>query len=370
MKLCMCGNAADDSGTLCSRCAALQTLELKYGATGEEIKAAYHLLVKVWHPDRFAHDPKLKEAADEKLKAINSAYLLLSCSSGKTTRKRWSRREDAGGAQRQPASDAAASQPAKPAPTSRGAKLRGMFVTFAALGMAQRLLILAGGLGTAALFAKFVESQLSSDPETARVYMVYKQAIAREAATSRTRVVDQMQQSLRSLIPFRSPVAAAPAPTAAAHASQTPPEPAPMPTAHAAKKAQRPTIRLLPYVTVGLTEDEVIAAAGAPVSSSQDKLAYKGAEIDFTDGKVSGWKIDPFASPIRVKLWPDAPVDTSLQVFSVGSTKNDVLVVQGTPTSFSEDKFGYGASEVYFQNDRVVSWKNDPSSVPLRAISR
>jgi hypothetical protein len=35
--------------------------------------------------------------------------------------------------------------------------------------------------------------------------------------------------------------------------------------------------------------------------------------------------------------------------------------------AFSEDKFGYGGSEVYFQNRRVVRWKNDPDSISLHA---
>jgi hypothetical protein len=43
-----------------------------------------------------------------------------------------------------------------------------------------------------------------------------------------------------------------------------------------------------------------------------------------------------------------------------------VLVVNGTPTTFSEERFAYGSSEVYFQNGRVVRWKNDPASVPLK----
>jgi len=51
----------------------------------------------------------------------------------------------------------------------------------------------------------------------------------------------------------------------------------------------------------------------------------------------------------------------------VNSSKDEVLVVQGTPTKFSEDKFEYGDSVVNFRNNRVVNWKNDPGSVPLRA---
>ena len=51
-----------------------ETLGLKPGAQAHEIKAAYRDLAKVWHPDRFTHDPRLQEKAQEKLKEINEAY--------------------------------------------------------------------------------------------------------------------------------------------------------------------------------------------------------------------------------------------------------------------------------------------------------
>ena len=50
------------------------TLELKSGASLEEVKRAYRDMVKVWHPDRFSHDPRLQKRAQEKLKEINLAY--------------------------------------------------------------------------------------------------------------------------------------------------------------------------------------------------------------------------------------------------------------------------------------------------------
>jgi large-conductance mechanosensitive channel len=51
-----------------------QILGLRKGASEEEIKEAYKDLVKVWHPDRFTHDPDLQKKAEEKLKVINFAY--------------------------------------------------------------------------------------------------------------------------------------------------------------------------------------------------------------------------------------------------------------------------------------------------------
>lgn len=54
-----------------------ETLGLQPGASLEEVKRAYRTLAKSWHPDRFTHDPALKQQAEEKLKAINHAYHFL-----------------------------------------------------------------------------------------------------------------------------------------------------------------------------------------------------------------------------------------------------------------------------------------------------
>ena len=74
MSACACGKPADTIGGLCGRCAALQTLGLGMDASMAEVEGTYRTLVKVWHPDRFQTDLKLKKAAEEKLKEINAAH--------------------------------------------------------------------------------------------------------------------------------------------------------------------------------------------------------------------------------------------------------------------------------------------------------
>jgi hypothetical protein len=55
----------------------------------------------------------------------------------------------------------------------------------------------------------------------------------------------------------------------------------------------------------------------------------------------------------------------SVGYFTVGSTKDEVLTVQGTPTEFNEYVWKYRSSSVFFKNDRVVSWDVWPGS-PLK----
>jgi hypothetical protein len=61
---------------------ALDVLGLKPGATPVERKEAYRDLVKVWHPDRFGSDLRLRQKAEEKLQQINDAYRVLESSTG------------------------------------------------------------------------------------------------------------------------------------------------------------------------------------------------------------------------------------------------------------------------------------------------
>jgi curved DNA-binding protein CbpA len=75
-------------------------LEVDRNATDDEVRNAWRDLSKVWHPDRFAHDPAMQRKAQEKLKSVNEAYEAIRAARAGT----W--RGDRGRASDRPAADA------------------------------------------------------------------------------------------------------------------------------------------------------------------------------------------------------------------------------------------------------------------------
>lgn len=62
-------------------------LELPDGSSLAEVKNAYRIMTKVWHPDRFSSDPELRQKAEEKLKQINAAFQILQADLKKSEEK-------------------------------------------------------------------------------------------------------------------------------------------------------------------------------------------------------------------------------------------------------------------------------------------
>ena len=56
---------------------ARRILQVNGAASSADIRRAYLDLVKVWHPDRFQGDARLRERAERTLQQINDAYTLL-----------------------------------------------------------------------------------------------------------------------------------------------------------------------------------------------------------------------------------------------------------------------------------------------------
>jgi hypothetical protein len=109
------------------------------------------------------------------------------------------------------------------------------------------------------------------------------------------------------------------------------------------------------YFTVGSTKDEVLAVQGTPTRVGEYEWAYGLSTIDFRDGRVVSWTIYG-SSPLHAKLLPSSTASNTPGYFTVGSTKDEVLAVQGTPTRVGEYEWAYGLSTIDFRNGRVISW--------------
>ncbi len=116
------------------------------------------------------------------------------------------------------------------------------------------------------------------------------------------------------------------------------------------------------YFTVGSTRDEVLAIEGEPTTFSDTYLTYGFSMVMFQDGKVVNWNNSD------VKLKAKYLTATNLvpkEYFTVGSTRDEVLAIQGEPTTFSDTYLTYGFSMVMFQDGKVINWNN--SDVKLKA---
>jgi hypothetical protein len=51
--------------------------------------------------------------------------------------------------------------------------------------------------------------------------------------------------------------------------------------------------------------------------------------------------------------------------FDVGSTKNEVRAIQGTPVTETDSVWDYAPSRVFFERNRVIRWEESPMQ-PLR----
>jgi hypothetical protein len=348
--LCACGMTADTFGGLCDRCVSLQTLGLGAHATSDEIESTFLTLVKVWHPDRFAHEPRLRLEAEDKLKEINAAHDYLVANPKQQQRPvPQPERTPRFGQPLEPSS-----LDSEPEETEEIRRILRRRQKSNAPAMLLKVGFTLGAVAVLVILWLTGDSFLSSNSSTSRAWDQLKLEVKHDVAVHLgTSSTPEAQQPVPAATPTPS------VPIADTRTPAPPPEAGKVSRARAVQHLQRAK----PYITAGLTPTEVLSVLGKPTSSTGEKMLYAGSEIDFKNGEVAGWKIDP-ASPIRVKLWSESPAVPGLTTFAVGSTKSDVIALEGTPTLFSDSEFGYGNSRVYFQNNRVVSWKE--GSVPLR----
>jgi hypothetical protein len=116
------------------------------------------------------------------------------------------------------------------------------------------------------------------------------------------------------------------------------------------------------WIWTGSTVGEVYAVQGVPTSTQGETWHYGKSQIRFAQGKVISWNQHP-DNPLRIAR--DEPVQMQDGIFEVGSTKDEVRAIQGTPVTETDTVWDYGPSRVLFKNNRVIHWEESPTQ-PLR----
>jgi outer membrane protein assembly factor BamE (lipoprotein component of BamABCDE complex) len=416
-------------------------LELAPGATQEEVKRSYRELVKVWHPDRFSGDPKLQRKAQEKLKQINLAYEWI-CKGEAGGPRRKTRHtgtnESQAGEQSRPSGSSSSTnnrdepraeaprqpQPppsqSTPAPTTNwGRRIVQFAVTVVIIAVIKA--VFSTGHRPSRQTTDYAPpynqpSQGYRAPETtavqpmpkARQHLTLDQIVDLHGEALKRRPdlgmsvqeFSRYMQANQSDYDFSEGIAYSPPPNTQPEPMPSqvalgsvvvqppPPEKSESSTADTVAPAKpraegtnevvvvalaktRDSVSPTPsnptrdFFTVGSTKDEVLAVQGTPSSFSQQMFWYGSSSVQFQNGRVASWS-DNYPK-LKAKLLP-APEVEAKEFFTVGSTKDEVLAVQGTPSSFSGQMYWYGSSSVQFSKDKVVSWSDNYPKLKARLL--
>jgi len=128
------------------------------------------------------------------------------------------------------------------------------------------------------------------------------------------------------------------------------------------------------YITFGSTKEDVLRIQGEPTAVLHEDWWWWGNDsvtFDPASNKVQGWSNG--GGGLKVKI-PTSNGSTHTQgplpdYITFGSTKEDVLRIQGEPTAVShEDWWWYGNDYILFDGlaGRVVGWENRFGNVKVK----
>lgn len=346
-----------------------QILEVRPGASLEEIKHAYHAMVKAWHPDRFPGDDEaMQKKAHQKLLEVNGAYEKL-CdyykafgeeearraqsphSGSDKTKKTYHWGDETPGRER-----SSGPPPRRPVYQQRPViRTLGSLYTLYFYGVT---LILIGFAVVYHFFTPFIpefdpfrnyvasdeDQSVEAAPESEEpIDLAPRQANNDRLEEDFSQAVDSQKAMVASL-----PIV-------------------PKPTIVSVSKPERMTKSF----TVGSTKQEVVDAQGWPEDITRDRIAHleiwhygdSNVSISTIDNKVAGW--DNRGKNLRNYLHP--PSGTSSRDYIIqGSNKDDVLRIQGEPDRITRysisgyEVWRYGYSSIIFstQTDSVIQWIN------------
>lgn len=112
------------------------------------------------------------------------------------------------------------------------------------------------------------------------------------------------------------------------------------------------------HFSLGATPDEVLRVQGTPTRIEGNKWYFGFSSVRFKAGHLEDY--DNYFGNLRVRLLPENTSEAAAQqgYFTVGSTRDDVLAVQGTPTSIQGNFWFYRLSNILFRDGRVQAVVN------------
>jgi outer membrane protein assembly factor BamE (lipoprotein component of BamABCDE complex) len=315
-------------------------------ASLDEIGRAYRDLVGVWRPDRFSSDPRLQKIAEEKMKEIDDAYQLL--------KTRYTvPLKDA------PKSRSSPTQSDQTTTTSTSSKAPVQTGAGSAPRRSQvpTWLIVPGII----LILRFLATLIGTPPPVVNTP-------SPPSLPTMPPVVSEVPQepSIKQEKPPNVP-------------SQAPPQNAPRDTNHVRliETSKEPNDKTassskVDSFAIGSTKDEVRTIQGTPTSVHKGAFTetwwYGSSYVEFDQsGRVTSYS--SAGGNLRIRVAPKILITSDH--FTIGSLKDEVLSVQGTPTSIRKgaytETWWYGSSYVEFdQLGRVRGYSNTARNLRVR----
>jgi len=290
-------------------------LGLRPGVSADELRRTWIKLVKQWHPDRFARNPRLQAFAQEKLKEINEAYTFLrdyDPATGTSRYDTW-----------QPADSYARAYSARASQSRTGYQAR-TYRYRPAPGPSP------------------YEGDYQYRPVGGASPSRFSWVMAAIIVINIARLSGMFTAYPESV------------PPAASSSVKTVYVKAPDPPKSGIRSAQQ-----VSYFTRGSTKADVFRIQGVPGYSTELEWRYGSSRVYFAGDTVVGWE-SKADSPLMIK-----EANTLAGHFGMGSSMLEVLAAQGTPSYVGDNDWKYGQSSVQFSDGKVIGWQERPGS-PLK----
>jgi len=303
--------------------ADFRVLGLEPGSKPSEVKQAYRTLVKKWHPDRYhSKSYETRALAEEKFREIDEAYKRISQS--------WKKRTDFSHSEHGPGTKGHA--------VRKRPKID-FQILFRPKVVVPALLFLAA--------AAFIFSRPPSfSPDNAENNRFTGPRISEDSST----VEEKNLAGPTETVPQLSDHLTSPSSPALPPALLKP-----QPQSHNS------------FFTLGSTTSEVLAVQGAPSRVQGQTWIYGLSEVQFKNERVS--RFNNFDGSLKVRMLPDDLGDsTPRDHISIGSSEEQVLLVQGTPTRVEGNRWYYGFAELVFKKGLVFEYDNYFGTLKMRLL--